>query len=105
MEEKRKKIAENVLLDLIKQRGIKVSGSGDSVLNLSDLEPCHPAALHKKVHVEENILVWPVLFLYPEFGETDFIEEFRETDRFLDHLEVMFGAGVERPAWDVENRY
>ena len=106
MEEKRKKVAETVLMDLIKQRGIKVSGAkGVSGLDLSDLEPCHPAALHKKVHVEENILVWPVLFLYPEFGETDFIEEFRETDRFADHLEVMFGAGVERPHWDTEARY
>ena len=106
MEEKRKKVAETVLMDLIKQRGIKVSGvRGDSGLELSDLEPCHPAALHKKVHVEENILVWPVLFLYPEFGETDFIEEFRETDRFFDHLEVMFGVGVERPHWDTEARY
>ena len=106
MEEKRKKVAENVLLDLIKQRGIKVSNTGsDSGLDLSDLEPCHPAAMHKKVHVEENILVWPVLFLYPEVGETDFIEEFRETDRFSDHLEVMFGAGVERPPWDTQTRY
>ena len=105
MEEKRKKVAETVLMDLIKQRGIKVSGARDgSGLDLSDLEPCHPAALHKKVHVEENILVWPVLFLYPEFGETDFIEEFREEDKFSDHLEVMFGVGVERPPWDIEAR-
>ena len=106
MEEKRQKIAENVLLDLIRQRGIKVtSRDGDSGLELSDLEPCHPAALHKKVHVEENILVWPVLFLYPEVGETDFIEEFRETDKFVDHLEVMFGEEVERPPWDTQTRY
>ena len=65
------------------------------------LEPLHPAAMqrrvgliliyyysrqsrtsriciiHIKVRLEEGKLVWPVLFLYPEKGETDFIEEFR----------------------------
>ena len=30
-----------------------------------------------KVRLEDDKLVWPVLFLYPEKGETDFIEEFR----------------------------
>ena len=55
------------------------------------LEPLHPAAvqrrvglidifsyrIHIKVRLEDGKLVWPVLFLYPEKGETDFIEEFR----------------------------
>ena len=48
--------------------------------------------------------MWPVLFLYPEHGETDFIEQFGENDQFSDHLETMFGAGVERPPWDAQNR-
>ena len=48
--------------------------------------------------------MWPVLFLYPEHGETDFIEQFGENDQFSDHLETMFGAGVERPPWDPQNR-
>ena len=105
MEEKRKKIEENILLDLIKQRGIVIANSkGSSGLSLSDVEPCHPAAVQKRVHVRDNLLVWPVLFLYPEFGETDFIEEFNENDAFGDHIEAMFGAGVERPPWDRETR-
>ena len=29
------------------------------------------------MRLEDGKLVWPVLFLYPEKGETDFIEEFR----------------------------
>ena len=33
--------------------------------------------IHFKVRLEDGKLVWPVLFLYPEKGETDFIEEFR----------------------------
>ena len=70
-----------------------------------DFEPCHPAAVQKRVRVDDGVLVWPVLFLYPEVGETDFIEEFRETDHFADHLEVMFGAEVDRPPWDLQGRY
>ena len=33
--------------------------------------------IYIKVRLEDGKLVWPVLFLYPEKGETDFIEEFR----------------------------
>ena len=33
--------------------------------------------IHFEVRLEDGKLVWPVLFLYPEKGETDFIEEFR----------------------------
>ena len=106
MAEKKKKIEENLVLELIQQRGIKVgSRQGESGLSLADVEPCHPAAVHKRVRVVENTLVWPVLFLYPEFGETDFIEEFSETDVFRDHVENMFGEGVESPAWDTARRY
>jgi len=50
----------------------------------------------------EDVLVWPVLFLYPEFGQTDFIREFQETEKFLDHLDVMFSTP---PPWDVERTY
>eukprot|EP00092_Neocalanus_flemingeri_P038879 GFUD01042327.1.p1 GENE.GFUD01042327.1~~GFUD01042327.1.p1 ORF type:complete len:397 (+),score=144.01 GFUD01042327.1:95-1285(+) len=102
--EKREKQEHNTLLELIRQRGIKVQSKGSS-LTLSDLEPCHPAAVQKRVRLQDGVLVWPVLFLYPEIGETDFIEEFRETDRFADHLEVMFGAQVDRPPWDQQGRY
>ena len=47
---------------------------------MSDIEPCHPAALQQTVHLIQsddgiNVLVWPVLFLYPEHGESDFIED------------------------------
>ena len=42
--------------------------------------------------------------LYSEVGETDFIEEFKETDQFADHIAVMFG-GEERAPWDQVGRY
>ena len=60
-------------------------------LDLADVEPCHPAAHHKAVHIDEGTgdLVFPVLFMYPEFGETDFIEAFKETETLTDHIQVF----------------
>ncbi|MGH0140915.1 UNVERIFIED_CONTAM: hypothetical protein FKN15_063102 [Acipenser sinensis] len=52
---------------------------------------------------ESGSMNWPVLFLYPECGQTDFISAFHEGARFLDHLTVMFGE--ELPPWDTERKY
>jgi len=101
--EKKEKQLQSSLLERIKQRGITVESKGNS-LELSDLEPCHPAALQKRVRLEDDLLVWPVIFLYPEFGESDFIEGFKETDHFEDHINVMFGSD-DRAPWDPEGRY
>ncbi|XP_028413281.1 tetratricopeptide repeat protein 4-like [Dendronephthya gigantea] len=51
----------------------------------------------------DGILHWPVLFVYPEYGQTDFIEAFNENHRFSDHLEVMFSS--EAVPWDIDNKY
>ncbi|KAF3835357.1 hypothetical protein F7725_027915 [Dissostichus mawsoni] len=40
---------------------------------------------------EQHILHWPVLFLYPEHQQTDFISAFCKNDCFVNHLAVMFG--------------
>lgn len=59
--------------------GIKGKASSErAALDMSSIEPCHPAAIGKRVHLVGESLVWPVLFLYPEYGETDFIQEFHE---------------------------
>lgn len=102
--EKKKKKEADKILETIKERGIRISKcKGEKNLDLSDLEPSHPAAFQKRVHLDESgQLVWPVLMLYPEHEETDFIEEFRESDHFNDHLEVLF---EESPPWDAEGRY
>jgi len=51
----------------------------------------------------EDRLLWPVLFYYPEGSQSDFIEEFDETEEFLPHLKKMFDE--ERPAWDKNQDY
>ncbi|XP_029002424.1 tetratricopeptide repeat protein 4 [Betta splendens] len=52
---------------------------------------------------EQGSLHWPVLFLYPEHQQSDFISAFCESNCFLDHLAVMFGE--EPPPWDTDRKY
>lgn len=107
--EKKERAEKSRVLEAIEKRGIKVKRSAEGVaedLELSDLEPTHPAALRKRVHFnEQGNLAWPVLFLYPEHGETDFIEEFLEEDVFADHLNAMFGPESPPAPWDLDCKY
>eukprot|EP00741_Cyanophora_paradoxa_P021477 tig00021352_g20733.t1 len=50
-------------------------------------------------------LVWPALFLYEEYMQSDAVQAFRETDTLFDHLDVMFGEGVPPAHWDVDRKY
>ncbi|XP_070688509.1 tetratricopeptide repeat protein 4 [Pempheris klunzingeri] len=52
---------------------------------------------------EHGCLHWPVLFLYPEHQQSDFISAFSENNCFIDHLAVMFGE--ELPPWDTDRKY
>uniref|UniRef100_A0A8C7X0S9 Cns1/TTC4 wheel domain-containing protein n=1 Tax=Oryzias sinensis TaxID=183150 RepID=A0A8C7X0S9_9TELE len=52
---------------------------------------------------EKGLLHWPVLFLYPEHQQSDFISAFCENHCFRDHLNVMFGE--ELPPWDTDRKY
>ncbi|XP_076312992.1 DNA polymerase interacting tpr containing protein of 47kD [Tachypleus tridentatus] len=111
LEEKEKLKVDEKLIKAIQERGIKLSTKFDntktcSIETMSFLQPVHPAAASSKVHQDEHgALLWPVLFLYPEYSESDFIEAFHEDSRFADHLEVMFGSSDVHPPWDVEKKY
>lgn len=46
------------------------------------IETHHPSGV--KVHMDENcVLIWPVMFMYPEYREMDFIESFSENERYI----------------------
>ena len=47
---------------------------------------------------------WPVLFLYDEYRQLDFIQDFAENDTFGDHLKVMF-PGDSFCEWDEKQKY
>ncbi|OWF53776.1 tetratricopeptide repeat protein 4-like [Mizuhopecten yessoensis] len=97
------------LIREIQSRGIQLAGLKltDSKIHpslLTNLEV--PNAGNAKVHVDtDNKLVWPVLFMYPEHTQTDYVEAFREDVRFIDHIENMFGAHVEPAPWDTDKKY
>eukprot|EP00026_Physarum_polycephalum_P001325 Phypoly_transcript_01326.p2 GENE.Phypoly_transcript_01326~~Phypoly_transcript_01326.p2 ORF type:complete len:339 (+),score=57.25 Phypoly_transcript_01326:2158-3174(+) len=53
---------------------------------------------------ENNQLHFPVLFIYEETSQTDFVQDFPENDTFADHLAEMFPAGTFLE-WDTEKKY
>ncbi|CAI5777099.1 repeat 4 [Podarcis lilfordi] len=111
LQEKREQSRKEALLKAIKDRNIKLSlaSSKEDTTISADLAEMSLDGLGSendigaKVCLDENgSLTWPVLFLYPEHGQTDFISSFHEESRFIDHLMVMF---EELPPWDVEKKY
>lgn len=60
--------------------------AGDDVMESAgiprlNLEGPHPSG--ERVHMDSHgQLVWPVLLLYPEHGQTDFIAAFNENQRY-----------------------
>lgn len=53
---------------------------------------------------QDKEIHWPVLFLYDEYRQLDFIQDFAENDTFGDHLKVMF-PGDSFCEWDAEQKY
>ncbi|XP_065120726.1 tetratricopeptide repeat protein 4 [Paramisgurnus dabryanus] len=118
---KKEKNEREALLAAIKERGIKLlkptpsqhrasdgeEDDGGSSRALADLELDgigSQEATGARVYMDEQgLLHWPVLFLYPEHSQTDFISAFCENSSFIDHLAVMFGE--ELPPWDTERKY
>lgn len=95
LEANKRRNAELIIAQTVEKRGIKYVGSL--------FESIHPAAGGKHVTLDPSKqLVWPVLFLYPEYGQSDFIESFEENQTFSDHLNVMF---EEFPEWDIKRKY
>jgi len=104
--------AEIELVKKIQQSGVKLiidneeidefdekdEDSRESLINgIETLQP------NVKVHLnDEGVLNWPVMFVYPEYGQTDFIQEFAEDVTLGTMLTEMF---QERPPWDEENKY
>ena len=63
----------------------------------------HPEADSYKIALlPDGELTFPVLFLYPEFNQSDIISAFKESDTFYSHFELMFG---EPSPWDPNHTY
>ncbi|XP_045158938.2 tetratricopeptide repeat protein 4-like [Mercenaria mercenaria] len=100
------------LIQTIQQRGITLNKINKMVTGEEDLSPAllESVETHNphgaKVHLDaNNILYWPVMFLYPEYTETDYIQMFCENQRIIDHLSHIFGVEAEPAPWDQDRRY
>ncbi|XP_025727496.1 tetratricopeptide repeat protein 4 isoform X1 [Callorhinus ursinus] len=112
LKEKKEQNQNKALLQAIKARNIRLvseaagqdedsDSEGLGELFLDGLSSENPYGARLNVD-EQGGLSWPVLFLYPEHAQSDFIATFHEDSRFIDHLMVMFG---ETPSWDLERKY
>ncbi|XP_066520916.1 tetratricopeptide repeat protein 4 [Hoplias malabaricus] len=121
--EKKERNEQETLLAAIKERGVKLHKPEQPQRRVSESQEeddddgsaTAMAELHleglstqettgAQVYLDEQgVLHWPVLFLYPEYRQTDFISAFCENSSFIDHLAVMFGE--ELPPWDTDKKY
>ncbi|XP_029055707.2 DNA polymerase interacting tetratricopeptide repeat-containing, protein of 47 kDa [Osmia bicornis bicornis] len=95
---------EEELLSIIKSKGIGLELiEGKKNPELKDLEPQVPQIAQSRVHLDaQNKLIWPVMILYPETHQTDFIQNFHQDTLLIEQLEQLFN---EPPEWDTERRY
>ncbi|XP_052171096.1 uncharacterized protein LOC127787207 [Diospyros lotus] len=82
-----------------------VSAIEDRKLNIGKASFQELVGLKKPILDNNNILHWPVLFLYAEVMSSDIIEDFCETDMFSVHLDMMFSEDCPPLPWDKEKAY
>lgn len=112
LKEKKEKNQNEALLQAIKARNIRLvakavgededsSSDGPGEIFLDGLSSENPYGA-RIILDDHGRLSWPVLFLYPEYAQSDFVSAFHEDTRFIDHLVAMFS---EKPPWDSELKY
>eukprot|EP00054_Salpingoeca_dolichothecata_P018003 m.109574 g.109574 ORF g.109574 m.109574 type:complete len:362 (-) comp22689_c0_seq1:286-1371(-) len=116
-ERKQKKIkeTEDALLLAIQARGVRLqdttpkksTSTDDSDSDTEDesdfVQKNNPTGA--TVHLDaDGHLHWPVLFVYPEHQQVEFIADFHENSCFADHLRVMF-PGTDLIPWDADKKY
>lgn len=75
------------LLRAISERGISILTSNKLKLELSDLEHHEPHLPQGSVELnKEDRLLWPVMFLYPEPMQSDFVQKFHEDVQYVSDL-------------------
>lgn len=91
----------DAVIKAILERGIKIAQcDDDDDLDLAKLEPSMPGAHAHMVYLEDGKLNWPVLLLYPEVLQTDFIVDCPEDVPLETQLAKVFPT-----PWDTQNNY
>lgn len=89
----KKKEEDTKLLDMCKERGIVLG-------NLSDYPL--PTVYNRKLLIEDDELVFPIVFIYPEFGQFDYIERMDGQVTLWDAFNEIFDSGL---PWDEHKFY
>lgn len=50
-------------------------------------------------------MIWPVLLLYPQYGQSDLIQAFRSADMLAEHLAAAFPEEGPPAPWDTSFEY
>ncbi|CAN0540213.1 unnamed protein product, partial [Scytosiphon promiscuus] len=50
-------------------------------------------------------VIWPVLLLYPQYGQSDLIQAFRDADMVAEHLAAAFPEEGPPAPWDTSFEY
>lgn len=95
MEERKREKQRFMLNVAFKARNINMRGSAKA----PDLEG---AEIHLSPDPMDpkSMLVFPVVFLYPMYAQSDFVREFAEKDTLIDHLSYIFPL-----PWDTKQEY
>ena len=99
-----KKAEAAALRAALDERGVVVEDWADPAMAAMYVGEHSGARVWYDAH--EDVVHWPVLLLYPEAAQSDFIQDFEEFGCLYDQLLVMFGEKAEHsPDWDVERKY
>jgi hypothetical protein len=99
-----KKRTEREIVKELEETSLKLSLKSNNyrTKTVENQQLLHPAASSAKIKITEDGLTFPVLFLYPEFNQSDFIAEFHEHDTFYTHFFTIFSTAA---PWDPTHKY
>ncbi|CAF3724603.1 unnamed protein product [Rotaria sp. Silwood1] len=97
--ERKQKSEHTKVLNAIRQRNIHLEE--DPTIDIFNIST-NPAGSCVQLNESDQTLTFPVVFLYPEYAQTDYIKEFHENTKLIDQLSVMFES---RAPWDEEGKY
>lgn len=97
---KEKSGADSVVQAVLQSRGVRIGPC------LFDMSMYTPKGAPRPVLAsdDDSAVVWPLLFMYDETSQSDFVESFDERCTLSDQLQIMFPAD-RQVEWDVEGKY
>ncbi|XP_067928337.1 tetratricopeptide repeat protein 4-like isoform X1 [Watersipora subatra] len=110
-EKKRKTLLDAVKLRSIQLRGVYGEDHDEEGMVGEEWESlfgrtANTEAASARVFVDDfGTMHWPLLLMYPEYGQTDLISQANETTRLYDLLYQVFGPETPSASWDEELKY